>query len=319
MMITNQKPSVLIVDDMPENIDILRGILKQNYKLKIATNGENALKIAKGQQKPDIILLDIMMPDMDGYEVCEKLKQDPVTQTIPVIFITAKTATEDEQRGFELGAVDYILKPFNSVIVETRVRAQLSVSAETKKLLQDNIKLKKQIASGFQNFSEKKLRQMASAGENDTVEFKSTLRCNLHTGKADKKMEKACLKTIAAFLNSAGGVLLVGVDDDGNALGLSNDNFINEDKQLLHFNNLVKAHLGVEYSQFIRASMEDLNNERILLIQSLASPRPVFFSRDNEEIFYIRAGNATQQLKPSEVLAYVEQHAALKNKLLNSV
>lgn len=309
MTITSQKPSVLIVDDMPENIDILRGILKQNYKLKIATDGENALKIAKGQQKPDIILLDIMMPGMDGYEVCKQLKQDPTTQTIPVIFITAKTAAEDEQRGFQLGAVDYILKPFNSVIVETRIHAQLSVSTETKKLHQDNINLKKQIAGGFQHFSEEDLSQLASAGESDTVEFKSTLRCNLHTGKADKKMENACLKTIAAFLNSAGGVLLVGVDDEGNALGLSNDNFINEDKQLLHFNNLIKAHLGVEYSQFIRASMKDLNDERILMIESLASPCPVFFSRDNEEIFYIRAGNATQQLKPSEILAYVEQHA----------
>jgi len=305
----SQKPTVLIVDDMPENIDVLRGILKQSYKLKIATDGENALKIAKGQQKPDIILLDIMMPGMDGYEVCQKLKQNPATQTIPVIFITAKTATEDEQQGFELGAVDYILKPFNSVIVETRVRAQLAVSAETKKLQQDNINLKNKIAGGVQDFSEEQLRQLADAGESDTVEFKSTLRCNLHTGKADKKMENACLKTIAAFLNCTGGVLLVGVDDDGNALGLSNDNFINEDKQLLHFNNLVKSHLGVEYSQFIRAGMVTLNDEKILLIQTLASPSPVFFSRDNEEIFYIRAGNATQQLKPSEILAYVEQHA----------
>jgi len=316
MTIINQKPTVLIVDDMPENIDILRGILKNNYKLKIATDGENALKIAKGQQKPDIILLDIMMPGMDGYEVCEQLKQDPTTQAIPVIFITAKTATEDEQRGFQLGAVDYILKPFNSVIVETRIHAQLSVSSETKKLHQDNINLKKQIAGGFQHFSEEDLSQLASAGESETVEFKSTLRCNLHTGKADKKMENACLKTIAAFLNSAGGVLLVGVDDEGNALGLSNDNFINEDKQLLHFNNLIKAHLGVENSQFIRAGMKNLNDERILLIESLASPRPVFFSRDNEEIFYIRAGNATQQLKPSEIIAYVEQHTASSKEIV---
>ena len=312
MTITEQKPTVLIVDDMPENIDILRGILKQNYKLKIATNGANALKIAKGQQPPDIILLDIMMPEMDGYEVCEKLKQDPATQPIPVIFITAKTAVEDEQRGFELGAVDYILKPFNAAIVEARVRTQLTISAENKRLQQDNIKLKKKIAGGFQDFSEEELGELVRAGESDTVEFKSTLRCNLHTGKTDKKMENACLKTIAAFLNSAGGILLVGVDDDGHALGLSNDKFANEDKQLLHFNNLVNAYLGVEYSQFIRATMQNLHGERILLIESLPSPRPVFFSRDNEEIFYIRAGNATQQLKPSEVLAYVEQHAASK-------
>jgi len=120
-------------------------------------------------------------------------------------------------------------------------------------------------------------------------------------------MENACLKTIAAFLNSGGGVLLVGVDDEGHALGLANDKFNNEDKQLLHWNNLVKSHLGVEYAQFTRATMETLNEQRILLIQSLSSPRPVFFSRDNDEIFYIRAGNATQQLKPSEILTYIDQ------------
>jgi CheY-like chemotaxis protein len=303
------KNMILVVDDTIDNIDLLSNMLSPHYKVKAATHGEKAIKIAQTEPRPDIILLDIMMPGMSGYEVCEELKLDPATQAIPVIFITAKTETEDEQRGFELGAVDYITKPFNPVIVEARIRSQLSVYAESKKLHQENIKLKNQIAGGFQDFSENDLRQLGSTGESDRVEFKSTLRCNLHTGKADKKMENACLKTIAAFLNSDGGVLLVGVDDDGHALGLTKDNFTNEDKQLLHWNNLVKSHLGVEYAQFIRAGMKDLDGERILLIQSLASPRPVFFARDNEEIFYVRAGNATQQLKPSEVLAYVDQRS----------
>ena len=301
------KSIILVVDDTFDNIDLLSNILNPHFKVKAATNGEKALKIALTEPQPDIILLDIMMPDMSGYEVCEILKQDPATQAIPVIFITAKTAAEDEQRGFELGAVDYITKPFNPVIVEARVRSQLSVYAASKKLHQENIQLKEQASSGFQHFSEKDLVELTRAGESDRVEFKSTLRCNLHTGKADKKMENACLKTIAAFLNSDGGVLLVGVDDEGNALGLAKDNFTNEDKQLLHWNNLIKSHIGVEYAQFIRAGMVDLNSERILLIQSLVSPRPVFFSRDNEEIFYVRAGNATQQLKPSEILAYIDQ------------
>ena len=303
------KQIILVVDDNFDNIDLLSNMLNPHYKVKAATHGEKALKIAHAEPQPDIILLDIMMPGMSGYEVCEVLKQDPATQSIPVIFITAKTAIEDEQHGFELGAVDYITKPFNPVIVEARVRSQLSVYAASKKLHQENLKLKEQASGGFQNLSENDLHQLAGNGETDNVEFKSTLRCNLHTGKADKKMENACLKTIAAFLNSNGGVLLVGVDDDGNALGLADDKFSNEDKQLLHWNNLVKSHLGVEYAQFIRASMEDLNGQRILLIQSITSPRPVFFARDNDEVFYVRAGNATQQLKPSEILAYIDQRS----------
>jgi CheY-like chemotaxis protein len=305
---TNKK-IILLVDDTFDNIDLLSNILSPYYKVKAATHGEKALKIARTEPQPDIILLDIMMPGMSGYDVCEILKQDPVTQAIPVIFITAKTASEDEQHGFELGAVDYITKPFNPVIVEARIRNQLLVYAASKKLHQENVKLKEQAAGGFQIFSESDLLQLAANGETDNIEFKSTLRCNLHTGKADKKMENACLKTIAAFLNSNGGVLLVGVDDEGSALGLAKDNFNNEDKQLLHWNNLVKSHLGVEYSQFIRASMVELSGKRILLVQCLMSPRPVFFSRDNEEVFYVRAGNATQQLKPSEILAYIDQRS----------
>ncbi len=308
MIVESAKPTVLIVDDMPENIDILRGILKDDYKLKIATDGHKVLQIARDHQ-PDIILLDIMMPEISGYEVCQQLKQDPATQLIPVVFITAKTTAEDEQRGFELGAVDYIQKPFNSSIVEARVRAHVLNSGQTKQLYQDNLRLKQQIKGGFQVLSERDIHNLVSMGETDTVEFKSTLRVNLHTGQTDKKMENACLKTVAAFLNTNGGILLVGVDDDGNVLDLEVDNFVNEDKQLLHFNNLVKSYLGVEYSQFIRANMEDFNDKRIILIQVLPSPRPVFFTSDNDEIFYIRAGNATQQLKPSEVLAYLEQRS----------
>lgn len=303
----DKKPIVLIVDDMPENIDILRGILKEDYKLKIATNGINALKIASGEQKPDIILLDVMMPEMDGYEVCQKLKQDPTTQSIPVIFITAKTTVEDEHHGFELGAVDYISKPFNATIVKARVEAQLAIATENKRLQQDNAELKRKIAGGFRDFTENELKELVNTGESDNVEFKSTLRYNLHIDKPDKKVENASLKTIAAFLNSSGGILFVGVKDDGEVLGLEKDNFTNEDKLLLHFNSLVNAHLGVENSQYIRASMQSLDGKRILVVEVIPTPRPVFFSRDNDEIFFVRSGNATQKLKPSEVIAYVAQ------------
>jgi phosphoserine phosphatase RsbU/P len=121
------KPKVLIVDDTPENIDVLGEILKPYYRRSVALNGMKAIKIATSDDPPDLILLDIMMPEMDGYEVCRRLKADERVQDIPIIFVTAKTEVEDETKGFELGAVDYIAKPFSIPVVEARVRAHLEL------------------------------------------------------------------------------------------------------------------------------------------------------------------------------------------------
>ena len=117
---TERTNTVLVVDDAPENIDLLDGVLNQDYKIKAALNGEKALKIAGSENPPDIILLDIEMPDMDGYEVCRRLKADPQTRDIPIIFVTAKSDESDETKGLELGAVDYITKPFSPPIVTAR-------------------------------------------------------------------------------------------------------------------------------------------------------------------------------------------------------
>ena len=116
---------ILIVDDTPTNIGVISGALKDIYKTKIATNGEKALALASAEEKPDLILLDIVMPGMDGYEVCSRLKSDPATSEIPVIFLTGQTGAEDETRGFEVGAVDYVHKPFSPAVVRARVRSHI--------------------------------------------------------------------------------------------------------------------------------------------------------------------------------------------------
>ena len=123
------QPSILVVDDTLESLSLLSLILKDVYRVKIANNGEKALQIAQGAEPPDLILLDIMMPDLDGYEVCRRLKRNPVTRQIPVIFLTAKTDIADEEKGLELGAVDYIMKPVSPPIVLARVKAQLQLKA----------------------------------------------------------------------------------------------------------------------------------------------------------------------------------------------
>jgi class 3 adenylate cyclase len=121
--------SVLIVDDTPTNVGVISGVLKDFYKTKVATNGEKALVLASASEKPDLILLDVMMPGMDGYEVCRRLKANPLTCDIPVIFLTAKTNAVDEEVGFGVGAVDYIHKPFSAPLVLARVKTQLALRA----------------------------------------------------------------------------------------------------------------------------------------------------------------------------------------------
>jgi len=116
---------ILIVDDTPLNIGVISGALKDSYKTKVATNGEKALALASAEEKPDLILLDIMMPGVDGYEVCSRLKANPTTSEIPVIFLTGQTSAEDETRGFEVGAVDYVHKPFSPAVVKARVRSHI--------------------------------------------------------------------------------------------------------------------------------------------------------------------------------------------------
>ncbi|MFW5426360.1 MAG: two-component system response regulator [Methylophagaceae bacterium] len=127
----SDKQTLLIVDDTLENIDILRAILINSYSVKIATSGELALKIIE-QNVPDLILLDVMMPGMDGYEVCRRLKSNIKTASIPIIFVTAMAETQDEQDGFDLGAVDYITKPIKPAIVLTRVKTQLALADQRK-------------------------------------------------------------------------------------------------------------------------------------------------------------------------------------------
>lgn len=131
---------ILIVDDAQENVEILGSILS-NYKRSVALNGEKALKIAFGDNKPDLILLDVMMPGMDGFEVCAKLKENPATREIPVIFITAKSEVEDETKGLELGAVDFIPKPISAPVVLARVKNHLELQIAKKNLESKNLEL----------------------------------------------------------------------------------------------------------------------------------------------------------------------------------
>lgn len=130
----SEKQKVLIVDDAPENIQVLMETLKDEYTIVAAINGPKALQLAEAASAPDIVLLDIMMPEMDGYEVCRRLKANRKTRNIPVIFVTAMDQEADETKGLELGAVDYITKPISPAIVRARVKTHLSLKNSQKRL-----------------------------------------------------------------------------------------------------------------------------------------------------------------------------------------
>ncbi|MCB2183167.1 MAG: response regulator [Desulfobulbaceae bacterium] len=153
MSAPQNKSRILFVDDIPANIRILVEVLKEDYDVVFADNGQEGIKIAASDPQPDLILLDIMMPEMNGYEVCEKLKSDKKTSDIPVMFVTALTDDEEEEKGLKLGAVDYIKKPFSMGIVKSRVKTHLdlkhhrdSLKKQTEELAILNEQLEKEIA-----------------------------------------------------------------------------------------------------------------------------------------------------------------------------
>lgn len=133
MSARDKKATILVVDDVADNIDVISNILSDQYDIKAANQGLLALKILE-RFDVDLILLDIMMPNMDGYEVCQRIKDNPTLRNIPIIFLTAMDSHEDEQRGFDLGAVDFISKPFSAAILKARVASQLKLSNHAKEL-----------------------------------------------------------------------------------------------------------------------------------------------------------------------------------------
>jgi hypothetical protein len=156
---------------------------------------------------------------------------------------------------------------------------------------------------------EKQLAAMIKEGEGDSVEFKSTLRWDIRAGKTNPAIERACLKTIAAFLNSSGGTLLIGVRYDGSVEGIETDKFPNEDKFLLHLWTLIRACLGKDFSPYIRTRLEKTDDKTVCLVSCLPSNRPVFLRQPgfNEEM-YIRVGPSSNAMDISEALKYIEDH-----------
>jgi len=149
------------------------------------------------------------------------------------------------------------------------------------------------------------LRELIGRGESERLEFKSTLRWNLKANKPGKEIELAWLKTLVAYLNTGGGTLLVGVADDGSVVGVEPDGFKNEDKYLLHFNNCVKQHIGIEFARFLSFDLRPIDGQQVLVVDARAADDPAFLVQEDEEEFYVRVGPASRKVSPRKALEYL--------------
>jgi putative two-component system response regulator len=171
--------SILIVDDTPENLAVLGELLRTNYRVRVAPSGTRALQVAMSDPRPDLILLDVMMPDMDGYEVLRRLRADSKTADIPVIFVTAMDSADDEEHGFDLGAVDYITKPIKPAIVLARVHAHLELKQARDWLKDQNAFLEAEVDRRMRDnqlIQDVSIRALASLAETRDTETGNHIR-----------------------------------------------------------------------------------------------------------------------------------------------
>jgi class 3 adenylate cyclase/AmiR/NasT family two-component response regulator len=202
------KPTILVVDDTPANIALLSEVLKADYRVKVATSGERALTLIAAE-KPDLILLDIMMPDLSGYQVCERLKADAATRSIPIIFVTAMGDTEDEERGLALGAVDYIAKPISPPIVRARVRTQLMLREQSHQLEQMVVQLEAQAAELLAWNATLEQRVTSGVQENERLArlkrfFSPSVADIILAGNADDLLKTRRREIVVVFLDIRG-------------------------------------------------------------------------------------------------------------------
>ncbi|UCE32990.1 MAG: response regulator [Burkholderiales bacterium] len=222
------RATVLIVDDTPANVQLLGEVLGGIYRTKAATSGERALKLAMSDDPPDLVLLDVMMPGMSGYEVCERLKAEPRSADIPVIFVTAMGEVDDETRGLALGAVDYITKPISPPIVLARVAAHLTLArqrralasavaqleAQAAELAEWNRSLESRVAEGVAEVERlARLRRFFSPGVADLI----------LSGAADDPLKTRRREIVVAFLDLRGFTAFAEVSDPEDVMRVLGD------------------------------------------------------------------------------------------------
>ena len=219
--------------------------------------------------------------------------------------------------GQIFGEIGVINKDFRSGSIRAAEAASTICVCGTRLFQEDHtppstsLKIMSALAKRITNYLRSKeqisTKEIIEHGENDQVEFKSTLRWNLRADKKDKGIENASLKTMVAFMNSNGGILIIGAADDGTILGIENDKFPNHDKLLLHLTSLVKERIGSTYNKYLQYSLEQIDGQYILRIDCQPAPKPSYLTDGNQDYFYIRTGPSTTNLRLSNVYSYIRE------------
>lgn len=278
-----KKPTILVVDDMTTTLLLIHDLLKDTYEVKIAKSGTKALEILESPNDIDLILLDIEMPDINGYDVCKRIKNNETIKNIPIIFITGRTSQEDEEYGLNLGAIDYITKPFNKAIVKLRIKNYLNLKIKNDMLEKlsmydglTNIRNRRFFDETFEKtFSEIKRDKKSLAVLMIDIDFFKPYNDNYGHGQGDetlRKVAKALEKTIkraSDFVARYGGeefvILLKDINKDGvEAVANNLLNAIRELKITHEFSkieNYVTVSIGVSYYN----SSSDITKLELLL------------------------------------------------------
>lgn len=284
--------SILWADDQPDVARSFTSYLKlEGCVFDYASSGNEALaKISTNSY--DLVLVDLAMPPdrWGGLWLLERIVE--LNIDIVSIVVSGEGTQFETIKALRLGAADYVTK--DKLLAELPAQISSSLNVQTK--------------------ARKRVIELIRSGESHNVEFKSTLRMNLRSQKKDSELELAVFKTIAGFLNTVGGQLLVGVTDAGEIFGLQEDGFINDDKFHLHFWNIFKESLGIELVQFVKTGLVDIGGKSIFHVVCSKSDRPIFLRWKSagegryQELFYVRVGPQTDLLGVRQALAYIEGH-----------
>ncbi|MEE5164840.1 response regulator [Pseudomonas alliivorans] len=284
--------NILWADDQQEVIaSIVRILSLKDVSFEFANNGEDALLMIQ-KKAYDLVLVDLAMPPgrWGGLWLLQEINKLKIN--LSSIVVSGEGSQAETIKALRLGATDYVTK--ENLITE--LPQQLRHALDNKPQHLSN------------------LLSIIKGGETDFVEFKSTLRINLRTGAKDREMELAVLKTIAGFFNSSGGILLVGVNDEEEILGIKGDLFPNNDKFQLHFWNIFRDAIGAEFSEFVRSEVIEIDDKFVFSVSCLRSNRPVFLKwkvsgkSKSDELFYVRIGPQTELLGIRQAIAYIEDH-----------
>jgi CRP-like cAMP-binding protein len=281
-----------------------------------------SVPIFKGLDEKELeIVLECLVPkEVDENEmVFARLEKEKVLYIVRYGKLRLEMIGHDDkffEKGDVFGEVAVINNNYRSGSIKA-LEPSLLISLNGNDLLNEDkipaktaikifIHLARMISSYLATAQNTSTQSLIEEGENEFVEFKSTLRYNLFTKKFDKEIEHAALKTVAAFLNTSGGTLICGVDDQKQILGLKEDNFKDNDHMMLHLTKLIQERIGMQHTRFIKSNIESSDGKKVLRVDVKPASSPAYLMHNNDEVFYVRTGPATSQMRVSEIYDYIQ-------------